>query len=82
MFRQVTAIIGGVEVPWKLLRQDLYCGCVWITIHPVWLVVGGCSQACTVGSDPEPTDPELTVHAPTLQHKNSRVIFCLVRKSW
>jgi hypothetical protein len=47
MFRQINAIIRGVEVPWKLLRQDLYYGCVWITIRPVWLVVGRCSQACT-----------------------------------
>jgi hypothetical protein len=47
MFRQVNAIIRGVVVPWKLLRQDLYCGCVWITIRPVWLDVGGYSQACT-----------------------------------
>jgi hypothetical protein len=44
MFRQVIAIIiRGVVVPWKLLRQDLYCGCILITIRPVWLVVGGCS---------------------------------------
>jgi hypothetical protein len=43
MFRQVIAIISGVIVPWKLLRQGLYCGCIWITIRPVWLVVGGCS---------------------------------------
>jgi hypothetical protein len=32
-------------VPWKLLKQDLYCGCGWITIRPVLLVVGRCSQA-------------------------------------
>jgi hypothetical protein len=25
MFRQVIAIIRGVVVPWKLLRQDMYC---------------------------------------------------------
>jgi hypothetical protein len=45
MFRQIIAIFRGVEVPWKLLRQDLYYGCVWITIRPVGLVVGRCSQA-------------------------------------
>jgi hypothetical protein len=47
MFRQIIAIIRGVEVPWKLLRHGLYYECVWITIRPVWLVVGRCSQACT-----------------------------------
>jgi hypothetical protein len=45
-FGKEIVIIRGFVVPWKLLRQDLYCGCVWITIRPVWLVVGGCSQAC------------------------------------
>jgi hypothetical protein len=33
----------------------LYCGCIWITIRPVWLVVGGYSQACTMGSGPAVT---------------------------
>jgi hypothetical protein len=46
MFRQIIAIIRGVGVPWKLLRHGLYYGCVWITICPVWLVVGRFSQAC------------------------------------
>jgi hypothetical protein len=46
MFRQVIAIISGVVVPWKLLRQDLHCGCIWIMIRPAWLVVGECSCSC------------------------------------
>jgi hypothetical protein len=33
----------------------LYGGCLWITIRPVWLVVGGCSKECTVGSVPAVT---------------------------
>jgi hypothetical protein len=36
-------------------RTYLYCGCMWITIRPMWLVVGGCSQECTVGSGPAVT---------------------------
>jgi hypothetical protein len=52
MFRQIIAIIRGSRSALEALRQDLYCGRVWIRIRPVWLVVGRCSQACTVGSDP------------------------------
>jgi hypothetical protein len=79
MFRQIIAIIRGVEVPWNLLRQVLYCGCMWIMIRPVWLVVGGCSQEGTVGSDlAVTTGPEPTVHSwlhpPTSNHTGQIVI--------
>jgi hypothetical protein len=30
-------------VPQKLLKQYMCCGCIWITIRPVWSVVG-CNQ--------------------------------------
>jgi hypothetical protein len=46
MFQQVIAIIRGSYLPQKLLQQYLYCGCIWITIRPVWSVVG-CNQECT-----------------------------------
>jgi hypothetical protein len=36
LFQQFIAIIRGSCLPQKLLRQYLCCGCVWITICPVW----------------------------------------------
>jgi hypothetical protein len=35
---------GGSYLPQKLLNQYLCCGCIWITICPVWAVVEGCDQ--------------------------------------
>jgi hypothetical protein len=67
MFRQVIAIIRGVEVPWKLFRQDLFYGCVWITIRPVWLV---CDLVTT---GPEPT-VQAWLHLPTTNHTGRIVI--------
>jgi hypothetical protein len=37
MFQEVTAIIRGSYVPQKLLKQYLCCGCIWITIRPVFV---------------------------------------------
>jgi hypothetical protein len=54
MFQQVIAIIRGSYLPQKLLKQYLYCGCIWITVCPVRSVVEGCNQKCLVGSELNP----------------------------
>jgi hypothetical protein len=50
VFQQVIAIIRGSYLPQKLHKQYLCCGCMWVTVRPVWSVVEGCDQECTVGS--------------------------------
>jgi hypothetical protein len=57
MFQQVIVIIRESQLPQRILRQYLYCGCIWITIRPVWSVVVGCNQECIVGSFPAGTEP-------------------------
>jgi hypothetical protein len=46
MFQQFIAIIRGSYVPQKLLKQYLWCECIWITRCPVWPTVEGGDQAC------------------------------------
>jgi hypothetical protein len=61
MFQQLIAFIRRLCLPQNLFRQYLCCGCIWITICPVWPVFEGCDQECIVGSVPAGTKP--TIHS-------------------
>jgi hypothetical protein len=47
MFQQFIAIIR-VSYYLRSYSSNMCCGCIWITICPVWPVVEGCDQECIV----------------------------------